>query len=105
MPYLSARDPIGACKIPQAIFWTAIAKVKSAAVRPRSCVTGGRNRPRHWRMPMARLIVTAAPIRIGSAFGTVVAVILERLLILAANVQGLACGSSQRRPPGDQLSP
>ena len=47
MPYLSASDPIGACKTPQAMFCTAIAKVKSAAVRPRSCVTGGRNRPRH----------------------------------------------------------
>jgi hypothetical protein len=53
---------------------------------------------------MARLRVTAAPIRIGSAFGGIVAVILERSPDLAANVQGLACGSSQRSPAEDQPS-
>src|SRR4051794_24724494 len=52
-------------------------------------------------MPMARLMVTAAPIRIGSALGVVVAVILERLLILPSNVQRLAFGSSPTPTGGE----
>src|SRR5208283_4386218 len=56
--------PIGACDKPQTIFWTATASVKSAAVSARSRVTGVRNRPKLWRIPMPRLSSTAAPIRI-----------------------------------------
>src|SRR5437868_6202652 len=46
------------------MFWTAMDKVNSAAVTARSRVTGVRNRPRLWRIPIPRLSSKAAPIRI-----------------------------------------
>lgn len=53
------------------MFWTAMAKVKSDADMSSALVIGGRNRPRHCRMPMARLIITEAAIRIGTVFARV----------------------------------
>jgi hypothetical protein len=43
------------------MFWIAIASVKSAAVIARSCVTGVKNNPKLWRMPMPRASNTAVP--------------------------------------------
>ncbi len=64
-PNRSAIAPINACDRPQTMFWTAIARVKSAAVIARSRVTGVRNSPRLCRSPMPRLSRMADPIRIG----------------------------------------
>src|SRR5262245_58599902 len=67
-PQRSATAPSGACARPQTMFCTAIAKVKSDADMASACVIGGRKSPRHWRMPIARLIITEAAMRIGNAF-------------------------------------
>jgi hypothetical protein len=63
-PKRSAMAPIGACDTPQTMFWIATARVKSGAVSARSRVTGVKNSPRLWRIPMPRLRSTAAPIKI-----------------------------------------
>ena len=46
------------------MFWIAIANENWAAVTPMSRIICGWNRPRLWRMPIARLSISAAPPRI-----------------------------------------
>ena len=57
-PSRTAQAPASGCSRPQARFCTAMASVKSATEMPMSCVSGGMNRPRLWRRPMARLSMT-----------------------------------------------
>ena len=89
-PHLSAIAPTGACDRPQAMFCTATAKVKSAALIARSCVTGGRNRPRLCRIPIPILIMTAAPVRIRTGFGRRAVAIVWIVSSSGANVPGSA---------------
>jgi len=46
---------------PQTRFWIAIASVKSATVMPISWVTGVRNSPKVWRIPMLMVSIIEAP--------------------------------------------
>src|SRR6202035_2593921 len=74
-PKRSAVAPTSACERPQTIFWIARASVKSAAVTARSCVTGARNSPKLWRIPMPSVSSRAVPTKISRAwlaFGTIV---------------------------------
>src|SRR5580704_12493432 len=74
-PKRSAVAPTSACERPQTIFWTASASVKSAAVTARSGVTGARNSPKLWRIPMPSVSSRAVPTKISRAwlaFGTIV---------------------------------
>src|ERR1700684_4448111 len=67
-PKRSAIAPTNACERPQTIFWTASASVTSAAVTARSCVTGARNSPKLWRIPMPSVSNRAVPIKISRAW-------------------------------------
>ncbi len=44
-PKRSAIIPVNGCAMPQARFWTAIAKAKVSRVHPRSATTGNWNSP------------------------------------------------------------
>src|SRR3989304_3241975 len=62
-PWRSASAPTKGCVAPHTMFWIAIASEKSAAVMPRSRIMCGWNSPQLWRIPIARLSITAAPPR------------------------------------------
>src|SRR5580704_688126 len=82
-PKRSAVAPTSACERPQTIFWTASASVKSAAVTARSRVTGARNSPKLWRIPMPSVSNRAVPIKISRAWlrlGAIVRDIPEAIL-------------------------
>ena len=61
VPYLSAKMPAIGWLRPQATCWTEIASAKSEMAIPSSLEAGAWNRPRFCRMPMARVIISAAP--------------------------------------------
>ena len=61
VPYLSARMPARGWLSPQATCCTEMARAKSEMAIPSSFEAGAWNRPRFCRMPMARVIIRAAP--------------------------------------------
>ena len=61
VPYLSANTPAIGWLSPQATCCTEIASAKSEMAIPSSLEAGAWNRPRFCRMPMARVIINAAP--------------------------------------------
>ena len=63
-PCRSAKMPMKGWVMPQTMFWMAMASEKSAAVMPISRIMCGCSKPKLWRMPMAKLSITAAPPKI-----------------------------------------
>jgi len=61
VPYLSARTPTNGWLTPQATCCTEMASAKSEMAMPSSREAGAWNRPRFCRMPMASVIISAAP--------------------------------------------
>jgi hypothetical protein len=64
-PRRTTNAPAIACKNPHARFWMESANVKSETVSAKSLVTGCTNNPKDCRMPILKVNITAAPIRIG----------------------------------------
>jgi len=67
VPCLSATMPANGWLSPQATCWTEMASAKSEMAMPSSLEAGAWNRPRFCRMPMARVIIRAAPPRMAKA--------------------------------------
>ena len=61
VPCLSARMPASGWLSPQATYCTEMASAKSEMAIPSSLAAGAWNRPMFCRMPMARVIIRAAP--------------------------------------------